>query len=274
MPGSSSPTPDLVAIKGRQQQTWGAGDYTQIGSTLVLMSELLCETVDLHAGQTVLDVAGGTGNAALAAARRFGEVTCTDYVPALLERARQRAEAEGLPIAIQEADAENLPFSDASFDVVLSAIGAMFAPNQEQVARELLRVCRPGGKIGMTNWTPEGFVGELFRTTGRHVPPPPGLKPVFRWGTEAGLRELFGDGVRDLTLMPRQHIFRFRSPEHFVDHFRTYYGPTQKAFDALDAAGQEQLTNDLLDLVRRWNRAGDETAIWPSDSLEVVAVRA
>ncbi len=266
--------PDLAAIKGRQRQTWGSSDYTQIGSWLVLMSELLCETVDPHPGQTVLDVAGGTGNAALAAARRFGEVTCTDYIPAFLERARRRADAEGLAIEIQEADAENLPFPDASFDVVLSAIGAMFAPNQEQVARELLRVCRSGGKIGMTNWTPDSFVGEFFRATGRHVPPPPGLKPVFRWGTETGLRELFGYGIRDLTITPRQHIFHFRSPEHFVETFRTYYGPTQKAFDALDAAGQEQLNNDLLDLVRRWNRAGDGTTIWPSDYLEVVAIRA
>ncbi len=274
MASSPAPTPDLTGIKGRQQQTWGAADYTQIGSMLVLMSEQLCEAVDLQAGQTVLDVAGGTGNASLAAARRFGEVTCTDYVPALLDRARQRAEAEGLPITIQEADAENLPFADASFDVVLSAIGAMFAPDQEQVAHELLRVCRPGGKIGMANWTPDGFVGDFFRTTGRHVPPPPGLKPVFRWGTEEGLRELFGDSVQELTIIPRQQNFRFRSPEHFVDHFRAYYGPTRKAFDALDAAGQEALTNDLVDLARRWNRAGDEAASWPGAYLEVVAVRA
>lgn len=267
-------SPDLVAIKGRQQQTWASGDYNQIGSTLVLTSELLCEAVDLHAGQTVLDVAGGTGNASLAAARRFGNVTCTDYVPALLERARQRAEAEGVAMTIQEADAENLPFADASFDVVLSTFGAMFAPNQEQVARELLRVCRPDGKIGMVNWTPEGFVGELFRVTAQYAPPPPGLKPVFRWGTEAGLRELFGSGIRDLAITQRQHIYRFQSPEHFVDFFRTYYGPTQKAFDALDARGQEQLANDLMDVVRRYNHAGDETAIWPGEYLEVVAVRA
>lgn len=274
MASRSSSAPSLNAIKGRQQQTWGSADYTQIGSMLVLMSEQLCEAVDLQAGQTVLDVAGGTGNASLAAARRFGEVTCTDYVPELLGRTRQRAEAEGLPMAIQEADAENLPFADASFDVVLSAIGAMFAPDQEQVARELLRVCRPSGKIGMANWTPDGFIGKFFRTTGRHVPPPPGIKPVFRWGTEEGLRELFGDGVRELTIIPRQQNLRFRSPEHFVDHFRTYYGPTRKAFDALDTAGQEALTNDLMDLARRWNRAGDESMIWPCAYIEVVAVRA
>jgi ubiquinone/menaquinone biosynthesis C-methylase UbiE len=205
------------------------------------MSELLCEAIALHPGQRVLDVADGNGNAALAAARRFGEVTCTDYAQASFDRARQSAAAEGLPVAIQETDAENLPYSDASFDVVVPAIVAMFAPNQVQVARELMRLCRRGGKIGMTNWTSDGFVGRSFRTTEHYVSPTPGLKPVFRRRTEASLRELFGDSVRELTITPLQHIWRFRSPERFVETVRAYYGPTQKAFDALDASGQEQL---------------------------------
>ncbi len=271
---STAPTPDFSAIKGRQRQTWAAGDYNQIGAIILMTSELLCEGIDLASGERVLDVAGGTGNASLAAARRFAEVTCTDYVPELLERAQLRAEVEGLAVTFQVADAEELPFADASFDVVLSTFGAMFAPNQEQVARELLRVCRPGGRIGMTNWTPDGFLGDMFRATGKHVPPPPGLNPVFRWGTEAGLRDLYGDGVSDLRITERQHTFRFQSPEHFVDYFRAYYGPTQKAFEALDADGQSQLTHDLAEVVRSYNRGGDTAAIWGGAYLEVVAVRA
>lgn len=267
-------TPDYSAIKGRQRQTWAAGDYNQIAAIILLTSELLVDGIDLAAGEQVLDVAGGTGNASLAAARRFGAVTCTDYVPELLERAQLRAEVEGLVVTFQVADAENLPFADASFDVVLSTFGAMFAPNQERVAQELLRVCRPGGRIGMTNWTPDGFLGEMFRATGRHVPPPPGLRPVFCWGTEDGLRELFGDGISDLRITPRQHTFRFPTPEHFVDYFRAYYGPTQKAFDALDAAGQIQLAHDLAEVVRRYARPDVDTAIWGGDYLEVIAVRA
>jgi ubiquinone/menaquinone biosynthesis C-methylase UbiE len=274
MTGTSSPVPDLATIKGRQQQVWASGDYHRIGCSFVLDSELLCEAVNLEAGQRVLDVAGGSGNAALAAARRFGDVICTDYVPELLELARVRAEAEELRVKIQEADAENLPFPDGSFDVVLSTFGAMFAPNQERVARELLRVCRSGGKIGMTNWSPDGFAGEFFRTTAQHVPPPPGLKSPLRWGTEDGLRELFGDGIRELTVTRRQHIYRFQSPEHYVDYFRTYYGPTERAFDTLDSSGQEQLTTALADVIRRYTRQGEATAIWPGEYVEVVAVRA
>ena len=265
--------PDLGVIKGRQQQTWASGDYAAVGTRILIMSELLCEAVDLRAGQRVLDVATGSGNAALAAARRWGEVTGVDYVPALLERARVRAHAEGLPAIFQEGDAEQLPFPDASFDVVLSVVGAMFAPDQERVAQELLRVCRPGGKIGMANWTPDGFVGELFRVMGRHVPLPPGLKSPSLWGTEERLRELFGDGVASLQVTRRSFTMRFRSADHFVEFFRAYYGPTLKAFESLEPTAQEALTRDLVDLVGRFNVSDDETMVWPQDYVEVVAVR-
>jgi len=265
--------PGLDTIKQRQQRTWASGDYSQIGARILIASELLCETVDLRAGQRVLDVATGTGNAALATARRWCDVTGVDYVPALLDRARWRAEAEGLPVTFQAGDAENLPFPDASFDVVLSVFGVMFAPNQEQAARELLRVCRPGGKIGLANWTPDGFLGELFRTVAWYVPPPPGVMPPVLWGTEERLRELFSDGVVSLRATRCSFINRYRSPEHFLEFFRTNYGPTLKAFESLDTAGQENLARDIRDLVRRFNRADDGTMVWPQDYLEVVAAR-
>jgi SAM-dependent methyltransferase len=274
MPDSQALQPDLAVIKGRQQLAWESGDYHRVAASFVLDCELLFEALDPAAGQRVLDVAGGSGNAALAAARRFADVTCTDYVPELLERAQMRADADGLSVTILEADAENLPFADASFDVVVSTFGAMFAPNQARVARELLRVCRPGGKIGMANWSPDGFAGEFLRATAQHVPPPPGISSPLRWGTEEGLRELFRDGIRELRITRREHTYRFHSPEHYVDFFRTNYGPTVKAFEALDAGQQEQLACDLADVVRRYNRAGDATAIWPGAYLEVVAVRA
>jgi SAM-dependent methyltransferase len=265
--------PDLRAIKGRQQLTWSAGDYARVGSVILITAELLCEAVELHGGQRVLDVAAGSGNAALAAARRFADATATDYVPALLEEARKRAAIEGLPLTIQEADAEYLPFPDASFDVVLSTFGAMFAPDQEQVARELVRVCRPGGKIGMTNWTPEGFLGGFFRTMGQHVPPPAGVRSPMLWGSEDHLRRLFGDGVSDLNVTRRMFAFRFPSPGYWIDYFRTYYGPTLKAFESLDAAGQERLIADLEALIGRHNVADDGTMVIPAEYLEVVAVR-
>ena len=190
-------------MKSRQQATWSSGDYAVIGTTLAITGELLCEAVDLRPGQRVLDVAAGNGNATLAAARRWADVTSTDYVAALLERGRARAAAERLPVTFQEADAEDLPFADGSFDVVLSVFGVMFTPNQEQAAQELLRVCRPGGKIGLANWTPDGFIGHVFRTIGKYVPPPPGVKPPALWGTEQRLRELFGDGIAELTVNRR-----------------------------------------------------------------------
>jgi len=269
---AAAPQPDLRAVKGRQQATWSAGDYARVGNIILLTAELLCEAVDLRGGQRVLDVAAGSGNAALAAARRFAEVTATDYVPALLEEARKRAVVEGLSLTIQEADAEQLPFPDASFDVVLSTFGAMFAPDHEQVARELVRVCRPGGKIGMTNWTPEGFLGDFFRTMGKHVPPPAGVRLPMLWGSEEHLRNLFGEAV-NLKVTRRIFVFRQRSPRAWIDYFRTYYGPTLKAFESLDEARQGPLVADLEALIARHNIADDGTMIVHAEYLEIVATR-
>lgn len=264
---------DLAAIKQRQQQTWASGDFAMVAATNLIVGELLCEAVDLRAGQKVLDVATGSGNTALAAARRWCDVTGIDYVPALLERGRERAAAERLNVTFREGDAEAIPFPDASFDVVLSTFGAMFAPDQEKTARELLRVCRPGGKIGMANWTPDSVIGELFRTTGKHVPPPPGVKPPVLWGSEERLRELFGNGVTSLRVNRREFVFRYHSAQHWLEYFRTYYGPTLKAFEALDPAGQEALARDLVDLWSRFNRSYDDTLVAPGAYLEVVATR-
>jgi SAM-dependent methyltransferase len=267
-------TADLLAIKRRQQQAWASGDYGQIGARILITSELLCEAVDARPGHKVLDVATGTGNAALAAARRWCDVTGVDYVPALLERARRRAEAEGLPVTFQEGDAEDLPFRDGSFDVVLSAFGVMFAPDQEQAARELLRVCRPGGKIGLASWTPDGFTGELLRAVAPYAPPRPcGVKPPLLWGTEDRLHELLGDGAASVRTARRSITFRYRSPEHFVGFFRANDGPIIEAFERLNATRREDLAGDIEDLVRRFNRADDGTMVWPLDYLEVLAVR-
>jgi len=266
-------TPDLAAIKERQQRAWASGDYAVVGTTLLVVGELLCEAVDLRPGQKVLDVATGSGNTALAAARRFCEVTGIDYVPALLERGRERASAERLRVTFQEGDAENIPFPNASFDVVLSTIGTMFAPDQEKTASELLRVCRPGGKIGLVNWTPDGFIGEGLRVYARYLPPPPGLKPPVLWGTEEWLRELFGKDVTSLRVTRRTFFFRYRSAEHYWNSMRTYNGPTIRAFQALDAAEQESLARELMELTHRFNRSGDETMVVPGDYLEVAAIR-
>ena len=269
----AAPAPDYAAIKGRQQATWASGDYHMVGTQIVIVSEWLIEALDVHSTECVLDVATGSGNAALAAARRGCEVRGVDYVPALLERARVRAEAEGLKVGFIEGDAEALPFGDATFDVVCSVFGAMFAPDQERTASELVRVCRPGGRIGVVAHTPEGFIGQLFKTTSRHVPPPAGLKPPVLWGTETRLRELFGDEIAQISLVKRFFAFRYSSPEAYVQYWRRYYGPTLKAFDAVGASGSAALEADLLDLVARFNRAEDGTMVVPSEYLEAVIVR-
>jgi ubiquinone/menaquinone biosynthesis C-methylase UbiE len=271
---ATQPQADLTAVKSRQQATWASGDYAVIGTTLTITGELLCEAVDLRPGQRVLDVAAGNGNATLAAARRWADVTSTDYVPALLERGRTRAAAEGLPVIFQEADAEDLPFTDSSFDVVLSVFGVMFTPNQEQAAQELLRICRPGGTIGLASWTPDGFIGHVFRTIGKYIPPPAGVKPPALWGTEQRLNELFGAGISQLTINRRLFVFRYRSAAHWLEVFRTYYGPVLKAFAALDAEGQAGLARDLTEVLQRFNQGGGETLAVPSEYLEVVATRA
>ena len=236
---TSSPTFDLAAVKGRQQAAWSAGDYAVVGTTLQIVGETLCEALDLRAGERVLDVAAGNGNATLAAARRGGDVTSTDYVPALLERGRVRASAEGLAVRFEQADAESLPFVDASFDVVLSTFGVMFAPDQEKAAGEMARVCRAGGRIGLANWTPSSFVGEVFKLIGRYVPPPAGVRSPALWGTEERLRDLFGERLDSITFEHRDFVFRYRSAAHWLEVFRTFYGPLVKAFAALDATKQE-----------------------------------
>jgi ubiquinone/menaquinone biosynthesis C-methylase UbiE len=270
---SITPAPDHTAIKARQRATWASGDFGIIGTTLQIVGESLCEAVDLRAGQTVLDVAAGNGNCSLAAARRFCSVTSTDYVAALLDNGRRRAEGERLTIHFQEADAEALPFPDGSFDAVLSSFGVMFTPDQARSASELSRVCRSGGRIGLANWTPRGFIGQLFVTVGRHVPPPAGLLPPSRWGVESHLQQLFGATAAEIRTTCRDFTFRYRSPEHWIDIFRTWYGPVHKAFAALTTDGQRALEQDLLDLIRRFNCSGDSTMVVPAEYLEVVVIR-
>ena len=268
-PVASQATPDLAAVKSRQQIAWGSGDYAVIGTTLQIVGEMLCEAVDLRSTHQVLDVAAGNGNATLAAARRFADVVSTDYVGALLDRGRQRAAAERLPVTFQEADAEALPFADASFDIVLSTFGVMFTPNQQQAASELLRVCRPGGKIGLANWTPDSFIGVLFKTIGKYVPPAPGVKSPALWGDKAHLDMLFGT-TAGIAITRRVFNFRYKSPQHWVEVFRGYYGPVVKAFAALDTAMQQALQEDISYLIDRFNSAKDGTLVIPSDYLEVV----
>ena len=268
------PSPvDLGALKTRQQGACSSGDYAVVGTTPQIVGEELCEALDLHAGQKVLDVAAGNGNATLAAARRWCEVVSTDYVPSLLERGRLRAAADGLSIEFKEADAEALPFADSSFDVVVSTFGVMFTPDQDKAAAELLRVCRSGGKIGLANWTPEGFIGQLFKTLGKYLPPPAGAKSPALWGTRTRIAEMFGPSAQVINAVPRNFVFRYRSPEHFLEIFKNYYGPMLKAFAALDAANQQGLRSDLLALIGRMNRATDGTMIVPSEYLEIVITR-
>jgi ubiquinone/menaquinone biosynthesis C-methylase UbiE len=263
--------PDFSAIKQRQQATWAAGDYSIVGTTLQIVGENLCEAVDLRSGERVLDVAAGNGNASLAAARRWGEVTSTDYVGALLDRAKERAAAERLVIRFQEADAEALPVADGSFDVVMSTFGVVFTPNQEKAASELARVCRTGGRIGLANWTPDGFIGQLFKIIGKHVPPPAGVKSPALWGTQDRLEELFAQ--HRIKATRQTYNFRYKSAAHWLDVFKTYYGPTNRAFAALDADKQAALQADLIELLGRMNRGGNDTPIVPSEYLEVIVTK-
>ena len=265
--------PDYQGIKTRQQATWASGDFGHIGVRLQIVGESLCEAADVAAGERVLDVAAGNGNASLAAARRFAEVTSTDYVPALLEQGRRRAEADRLPITFQVADAERLPFPDASFDVALSTYGVMFAPDQERAAAELLRVVRPGGRIALASWTPEGFLGALFRVISTFVPPPAGLRSPMAWGSEPRIVELFGRQASGIQTRRQTYAFRYHSAEHWVGFFRTYYGPTHKAFAALDEAGQQVLQAALLDLLRASNTHRGGALVVPAEYLEVVITK-
>ena len=264
---------ELAALKIRQQAAWSSGNYAVVGATLQIVGEQLCETLNLKPGSKVLDVAAGNGMASLAAARRWANVTSTDYVPALLQNGRARAQAEGHSIEFLEADAEALPFEDDSFDVVLSTFGVMFTANQERAAAELLRVCKSKGQIGLANWTPDGFIGQMFKTLGRYMPPPAGAKSPALWGTRARLGEMFAAAASDIKIETRHFNFRYRSPKHFLEVFETYYGPINRAFAALDLPRQTELRNDLHALIVRLNRASDGTMVVPSEYLEVVITK-
>ena len=267
----SEMTIDYGAIKTKQKGAWATGNYAIIGATLQIVGESLCEALDLRAGSKVLDVCAGNGNATLAAAHRWTDVTSTDYVPSLLEAGKARADAEGITtVKFQEADVEALPFKDGEFDVVLSTYGVMFAPNQEKSAQEMLRVCKPGGKIGMANWTPEGFIGQLFKTIGKYVPPPAGLKSPARWGTKGGLEEMFSAGASSINATSKNFVFRYHSIGHWFEVFKTYYGPLNKAFGALDAEKAASLQKDLTTIMEGLNRSGDGTLVMPGEYLEVV----
>ena len=266
----STPAVDLAAVKNKQQLAWSAGDYAVVGTTLQIVGESLCEALDLRAGQRVLDIAAGNGNATLAAARRWCDVVSTDYVPSLLEHGRARANADGLPVKFEQADAENLPYSDHSFDVVMSTFGVMFTPDQDKAAAEMARACKPGGRIGLANWTPASFVGQIFKTMGKYLPPPAGVKSPALWGTEERLHELFGERLESIEIERRNFVFRYHSANHWLEVFRTYYGPMHKSFGALDAGKQEELATDLVALAESFNRATDGTLVAPSEYIEVV----
>lgn len=263
----------LEEIKARQQVVWSSGDYGKIAWITVPLADELCEAIELRAGSTVLDVATGTGHVALAAARRFCTAIGVDFVPSLLDIARKRAAIEGLTVEFREADAENLPFPDDSFDAVLSVVGAMFTPDQERTAAELVRVCRPGGTIGMINWTPTGYVGELFKTIARHVPPPPEIKPAALWGTEDRVRDLFGDTVSALNFKRGSLTQNYLTPQHFGEFFITNYGPTLKAAESLDPPRRAGFVADLTALAERFNRAGGGALAIQADYVTVIATK-
>jgi SAM-dependent methyltransferase len=260
---------DLAALKSRQQTAWASGDYAVIGTTLQIVGELLAETCDLRYDEYVLDVAAGNGNATLAAARRGCRVISTDYVSALLDKGAERARAENLDVEFRLADAEALPFEDASFDAVVSTFGVMFSPDHAAAASELARVCRPGGRIGLANWTPTGFIGQVFKTLGRYLPPPAGAQSPALWGLESHLQTLFGRHA-DIAVARRLFNFRYRSAAHFIEAFKTWYGPVHKAFIALPADKATALERDLTDLLNSLNRAGAGSLVVPSEYLEIV----
>lgn len=264
---------DLTALKARQQGAWSSGDYAVVGTTLQIVGEELCEALDIRSDQKVLDVAAGNGNVSLAAARRWCNVVATDYVPTLLERARKRADAEGLSIEFRVADAEALPFFDETFDVVVSTFGVMFAPDQGRAAAELVRVCKRGGKVGLANWTPDGFIGQLFKTIGEYLPPPAGSKSPALWGTSARMTEFFEPHASSVESAQRNFVFRYRSAEHWLEIFKTYYGPVLKAFAALAPSAQSALEHDLTSLIGRFNRSGDGSMVVPSEYLEIIITR-
>jgi SAM-dependent methyltransferase len=264
---------DLAAVKGRQQLAWASGDYAVVGTTLQIVGESLAEACDLRWDEDVLDVAAGNGNATLAAARRGARVTSTDYVSSLLDRGAARARADGLDVRFQTADAEALPFDNASFDAVLSTFGVMFAPDHAAAASEMARVCRPGGRIGLANWTPGGFIGQMFMTLGRHLPPPAGVQPPALWGVEAHLQTLFGDRAASIVATPKMFNFRYRSAGHFIEVFKTWYGPVLKAYAALPSDKGAELTRDLTELLNGMNRGGSRSLVVPSEYLEVVITR-
>jgi ubiquinone/menaquinone biosynthesis C-methylase UbiE len=266
-------TPDLKAIKAKQQVAWSSGDYSIVGTTLQIVGEQLAEAMDLRAGQTVLDIAAGNGNFTLAAARRWCDVTSTDYVESLLQHGRQRADAEGFSVKFQKADAEALPFADGSFDAVASTFGGMFSPDQSRTASEMLRVCRSGGRIGLANWTPDGFIGQMFKTIGKYLPPPAGLKSPALWGTREWMERAFRAESTSLIAEPRHFVFRYRSAQHFLDVFREFYGPMLKAFEALNAAGRKALSRDIIELIGRSNKSGDNSMVVPSEYLEVIVTK-
>jgi ubiquinone/menaquinone biosynthesis C-methylase UbiE len=264
---------DYETITGHQQTMWASGNFHEIARQVVSVSERLCQAVDPHAGQRVLDVACGSGNAALVAARRYCDVTGIDYVPALIERAKVRANAEGTKIDFRVGDAQALPFPDRSFDVILSVFGVMFAPNQEKAASELLRVCRPGGRIGLCCWTPTGFGGDYFAAQSRYVPPPSGIQPPVRWGTEEGIRELLGAGTSSLEMEPQTTLQYFHSPAHAVEVLSTYFGPTHRAFQVVETSKKDSLRKDLEGVFAKWNRAKDGTLVVESNYLRTIAVK-
>jgi ubiquinone/menaquinone biosynthesis C-methylase UbiE len=266
-------TVDFHAVKQQQRIGWQTGNYARVGNTLQIMAELLAEAADVHPGEAVLDVACGQGNGAIAAALRFAEATGLDYAVNLLDQARQRAAVQHLDITFTEGDAEDLPFPAGSFDVALSIVGVMFAPDHQRAADELVRVVRPGGRIALASWTPDGMVGQLFKIVGSYAPPPAGLVPGVRWGTVDHLAALFGDRVTWTATTVRQYVFRFRTPQHYAEFLCQYYGPTARLYAGLDEARRTRFSHELADLISGFNRATDGTVAAPADYLEAVGTR-